>query len=74
MTETYYRTGNYKPDHATFGGLIYASDFETDYRGNDNNSSWIANRIMNDLKFDECCMKNINNRNKMKMWRDKKND
>lgn len=74
MTETYYRTGNCKVDHSTFGGLIYESDFETDYRGNDNDSSWVANRIMSDWKFDECCIKNVKNRNKMKMWRMTNND
>ena len=36
MPNEFYRTGNYKVDHATFGGLIYQSDFNTDYSGNTN--------------------------------------
>lgn len=60
MTETFYRTRNYKPDHTKFGGKITLSDFNTDYRGKDNtNGSTIANRIANDRKFDEQCRKNM---------------
>ncbi len=66
MTD-FYTTGNYKIDHSTFGGRIYLSDFETDYRGKDNNNgSSIAQRIVSDLKFDEQCRKNIENRERNK--------
>ncbi len=66
MTD-FYRTGNYNVDHSTFGGLIFQSDFETDYRGKDNNNgSAIAQRIVSDLKFDEQCRKNIENRERGK--------
>lgn len=59
MTETFYRTGSYKVDHTTFGGLICPSDFNTDYRGKDNtNGSPIAKRIASDDKFDQQCRKN----------------
>ena len=54
MTETFYRTGTYKVDHKTFGGIIYASDFNTDYRGKDTpNGSYIADRIIGDWIFDK---------------------
>ena len=50
MTKNYYKTEN----HNTFGGLIFASDFNTDYRGKDSqNGSSIASRILSDWKFDE---------------------
>ncbi len=69
MTENFYTTGNYKIDHSTFGGIIYQSDFETDYRGQDNNNgSSIAQRIVSDLKFDEQCRKNIENRERNKKY------
>ena len=59
MLETFYRTGNYKTDYTTFGGVIYPSDFNTDYRGKVNtNGSSIAHRIANDCKFDKQCKKN----------------
>lgn len=47
-------------DHTRFGGLVYASDFNTDIRGKDQkNGSAIASRIVNDYRFDEQCRKNI---------------
>lgn len=59
MTEIFITTGNYKVDHTKFGGLIYPSDFNTDYRGKTNkNGSEIANRIVGDKKFDEQCKRN----------------
>ncbi len=68
MTD-FYTTGNYNVDHSTFGGKIYLSDFETDYRGKDNNNgSSIAQRIVSDLIFDEQCRKNIENRDKNKKY------
>ncbi len=68
MTD-FYRTENYSIDHSTFGGIIYQSDFETYYRGKDNNNgSSIAQRIVSDLKFDEQCRKNIENRERNKKY------
>lgn len=68
MTENY-TTRNYNVDHSTFGGIIYQSDFETDYRGKDNNNgSSIAQRIISDFLFDERCRKNIENRERNKKY------
>lgn len=69
MTENFYRTRNYKPDHSAFGGYIYLSDFETDYRGkNNNHGSIIAQRIASDLRFDEQCRRNIVSRTRKKVF------
>ena len=60
MTEKFNTTKTYKTNCTQFGGIIYLSDFNTDYRGKDNtNGSAIANRIAQDKKFDEQCRKNI---------------
>lgn len=59
MTGTTNRYGIYEVDHTKFGGLIFPSDFNTDYRGKDNtNGSTIAQRIISDKKFDKQCRKN----------------
>lgn len=59
MTETFNKVRNYKIDHTKYGGVIYHSDFNTDYRGKDNsNGSLIAQRIERDKRFDEQCRKN----------------
>ena len=63
MTTTFYRTGNYQPDHSTFGGIINFSDFCTDYNRSEKSKSW-ADRIVSDWKFDDQCRKNIENKNK----------
>lgn len=55
----YYSTGAYGHDPRTFGGLIYESDFNTDYRGDDQKESSIAKRIVSDWVFDQKCAKNI---------------
>lgn len=70
MTETFYKTGIYRVDHSTFGGVICPSDFNTDYRGKDNtNGSPIAHRIANDSKFDQQCRKNRENEERNKqIW------
>lgn len=53
-----YKTETYR-DATKFGGVIYASDFETDFRGKDElHGSPIAQRIMRDWRFDEQCRKN----------------
>lgn len=52
-----------KWSNTRFGGIIYPSDFNTDYRGNsDTNGSKIANRIANDRRFDEQCKKTAQER------------
>lgn len=54
MTETTNRYGIYEVDHTKFGGLIYLSDFNTDYRGKNNTGgSQIANRIVGDRRREE---------------------
>ena len=66
MPKEFYRTGNYKVDHTTFGGLICQSDFNTDYSGNSTNGSSIAAKIASDWRFDESCKKKTNDITK---WR-----
>lgn len=61
MTEKFYKT--WKTDHTKFGGLIYPSDFNTDYRRKDNKGSIIASRIISDARFDNN-LKNIKKQNK----------
>ena len=61
MTKNYYRTGNYKPDHSTFGGVIYNHDFDGYVSMRD-----MAERIISDWKFDERCRKNVLNRDRNK--------
>ena len=68
MTRNYYRTGNYKPDHSTFGGIINFSDFCTDYNRSEKSKSW-AERIVSDWTFDEHCRKNIENRDRNKNYK-----
>lgn len=59
MTQKTNRYGIYKIDHTTFGGLIYPSDFNTDYRNKDNtNGSQIARRIARDRQIDKQWRKN----------------
>lgn len=49
-----------------FGGFIFFSDFETEYRGKNQDSSSIAERIISDRNFDRQCKINAGNRNKYK--------
>ena len=65
----FYSTGTYKHDPTTFGGLIYESDFNTDFRGKDEKSSPIASRIMADMKFDKECKQFAENRDKNKKFK-----
>lgn len=65
MTKNFYKTETYNADHSTFGGLIYPSDFNTDYRAKVNtNGSTFAQRIVSDWKFDRQCRLNAENRSK----------
>ena len=59
MTRNYYKTGNYKPDYSTFGGVIYNYDFDGYVSMRD-----MAERIISDWKFDERCRKNVLNRDR----------
>lgn len=64
MTGTTNRYGIYEVDHTKFGGIIYQSDFNTDYRGKDNtNGSQIASRIEADRRREEKLWKKEGNRN-----------
>lgn len=57
MTKNYY-TETYDKEHIHFGGKIYISDFNTDYRGSDNiNGSTIAARIKSDMKWEKKMLK-----------------
>ena len=58
-TKNYYTPS--KPDHTTFGGLIYNYDFE-----GYNSVSNIASRIITDLKFDNKCRKLGENHKRIK--------
>ena len=51
MAKNNYITETFDKEHIHFGGEIYFSDFNTDYRGKDNkNGSPIAARIKSDFK------------------------
>lgn len=58
MKNNYYVIKNY---NTTFGGKIYESDFN----GHATMSN-IAERIVSDWRFDEQCLKNSENRDKLK--------
>lgn len=68
MTENFYKTGNYKTDHSTFGGMIYKGDFDTYHSLSD-----IASRILSDTSFDKQCKKDTENRNRQKDYRKENN-
>lgn len=61
MTRNYCRPGNYKPNHSTFGSIIYNHDFNGYVSMSD-----MAERIVSDWKFDKKCRKNAENRDKNK--------
>lgn len=51
MTNEFYTTETFDKEHIHFGGTIYNSDFNTDYRGKDNtHGSSIAARIESDFR------------------------
>lgn len=62
-------------DYTRFGGLIYASDFETDYAPNTTRAggSHIAERIVSDWKFDRACSMNTKTRQLRKEYKQCKN-
>ncbi len=73
MTENkkYYTPVNYT-DHTKFGGLINASDFNTDFRGKDEKTSSIAQKIISDMKFDKRCKNNTVFRDRKREHSDRK--
>ncbi len=67
MTSKFYNTKTFNENHSTFGGLIYPSDFNTDYQAKNNtNGSAIAQRIVSNWKFDKQCKLNAENRSRNK--------
>ena len=59
MTRNYYTTETFDKEHIHFGGKIYPSDFNTDYRGKDNtNGSSIAARIESDFRWERKLLNN----------------
>lgn len=70
MNKAFYKTGTLKADHTTYGGIIYPSDFNTDYRKKENaNGSAIAARITLDKKFDRDLIKNRERNTEMQLKR-----
>ena len=63
-TTTFYRTGNYKPDHSTCGSQIYNYDFDGYVSISD-----MAERIISDWKFDEERRKDVSNRDRNKDYK-----
>lgn len=62
MQKNIYKQKNYNIERTVFGGIIYPSDFNTDYRGKDmSNGSTIAKRIARDWIFDKQCRKKLEN-------------
>ena len=59
MTENYYVTGNYKPDHSIFGGEIEIEDFNTYFPN--------KKRISNQIEADKL-QETIKNKNKEKKY------
>jgi|GEM_PF-4400711 hypothetical protein len=47
--------------HRTFGGMIYSSDFDTEFSGKPDSESKYAARIMSSWRFDMQCGANIAN-------------
>ena len=64
MKRNYYRTGNYKSDHSTCGGVIYNYDFDGYISMAD-----MAERIISDWKLDEQCKKNAESRDNNKNYK-----
>lgn len=47
---TNYKTERFDKEHRHFGGLIYQSDFCTEYRNSGSNESIVAKRIAEDFE------------------------
>lgn len=53
MKESSYRTSVFDKEHRHFGGKIYPSDFNADYKRKENrNGSPIASRIESDFRWE----------------------
>lgn len=58
MIKNNYITETFDKEHIHFGGKIYLSDFNTEYRGNDiSNGSSIAGRIESDFRKEKNLLK-----------------
>lgn len=56
-------------DPSCFGGFLYPSDFNTEYRGKINAAgSAAARRILSDRRFDKSCREMKENENRRKAW------
>jgi len=65
MTDTVNEIKIYKPDSTKFKGIVYYSDFNTNFSGKRKpNGSTIADRIARDGRFDNYCRRNIEARDK----------
>lgn len=63
MTKNNYITETFDKEHIHFGGEIYFSDFNTDYRGKDNkNGSSVAGRIESDFRKEKNLLKEVVNK------------
>lgn len=63
MREQFHDKKIYQADPSTYGGMVYSSDFNTNYRGKANEKgSAIAARILSDQRFDMQCRKNSEER------------
>lgn len=62
MAINYREIENYKVDHSKFGGLIFEFDFYTTY----NTNKHIAERIADDIAFDEMCRRKSENNRRTK--------
>ena len=64
MTRNYYTTSSYYIDHATYGGELSLSDF-----CGKNTLSNMARKISDEIRFDEMCRQNIENRERNKNYK-----
>lgn len=56
----FYRTETFNKEHIHFGGVIYLSDFNTEYREKDNiRGSSIAARIESDFRWEKRLLKRL---------------
>lgn len=63
----YYTTETFDKEHIHFGGTIYASDFNTNYRGKDStHGSSIAARIERDFAWEKKTLSKNNQKGRNK--------
>ena len=63
MTNKSYYTKKFDKEHIHFGGNIYLSDFNTDYRNKNNNGASIASRIETDMRWEKKLLENKGTKN-----------